>query len=62
MKTHESAVVPHTHPAYRRLIKIVERLIKANQDLPSVAEREWALTIVDSEDTNAYVLPVCITH
>ncbi|XP_034939463.1 metalloendopeptidase OMA1, mitochondrial-like [Chelonus insularis] len=57
INTHREFIVPVTHPAYVRLSKITDRLLKANQDLPQVQQRQWTLSVVNSEEMNAYVLP-----
>ncbi|CAD6204824.1 GSCOCG00002999001-RA-CDS [Cotesia congregata] len=50
-------IVPTTHPAYKRLLRVVNRILEANQDLPQIKEREWTLSVIDKDDPNAYVLP-----
>lgn len=57
LEQNEGRLLPHTHPAYRRLINIIERILKANQDLQAVQDKEWSLTVVDEPIKNAYVLP-----
>lgn len=57
LEMHEDSIVRADHPAYVRLTRITDRLIKANQDLPQVSDRHWTLTVVDSDEKNAYVLP-----
>ncbi|XP_015123588.1 metalloendopeptidase OMA1, mitochondrial [Diachasma alloeum] len=57
LELHQDSMVRSDHPAYVRLVRITDRLIKANQDLPQVTDRHWTLSVVDSDDKNAYVLP-----
>ncbi|XP_063981527.1 integrin alpha-4-like [Diachasmimorpha longicaudata] len=57
LEMHQDSIVRSDHPAYVRLVRITDRLIKANQDLPQVTDRHWTLSVVDSDAKNAYVLP-----
>lgn len=53
-------MVTKDHPAYKRLIKIIENILIKNKDLISAEDKNWTLTIVDSPVKNAYVLPARI--
>ncbi|XP_011300738.1 metalloendopeptidase OMA1, mitochondrial-like [Fopius arisanus] len=57
LEMHQDSIVPSDNPAYVRLVRITDRLIKANQDLPQVTDRHWTLSVVASDAKNAYVLP-----
>lgn len=62
MENFKDFIVPTTHPAYKRLLRVVNRILEANQDLPQVKEREWTLSVIDKDDPNAYVLPVSYSN
>lgn len=55
---HKDSIVPTTHPAYVRLLRIVNRLLESNKDLPQIKQRDWTLSVINSDDQNAFVLPV----
>ncbi|XP_046826283.1 metalloendopeptidase OMA1, mitochondrial-like [Vespa crabro] len=57
LEEHKASLVAKDHPAYKRLIKIIENILVKNKDLISVEDKNWTLTIVDSPIKNAYVLP-----
>ena len=37
--------------------KIVLQILKSNEDIPEVKEKNWKVTVIDQEDQNAFVLP-----
>jgi len=52
-------LVPHSHPAYKRLIRVIEKIFTANKDLKSMRDTQWTLTVINTPLTNSYILPVC---
>lgn len=57
---HKKDLVPKSHPAYKRLLRVMERILAANKDLESIKETQWTLTVISTPLTNSYILPVCI--
>lgn len=56
---HQKDLVPKSHPAYKRLLRVIERIWTANKDLKSMRETQWSLTVISTPLTNSYILPVC---
>jgi len=54
---HGAAVLPTDHPAYQAVVRVAGRLLSANRHLAGVRDKRWAITVVDEETENAYVLP-----
>jgi len=54
-------IVPPTHPVYERVAKVVKKVVDSNQDLEFMREQTWTILVVDSEDVNAFVMPVRIS-
>jgi len=60
LKAHEKDLVPKTHPAYKRLLRVIEKILVANKDLKSIRDTEWTLTVINTPLSNSYILPVNI--
>ncbi|KAF7393584.1 hypothetical protein HZH68_010403 [Vespula germanica] len=54
LEEHKGLLVAKDHPAYKRLIKIIENILIKNRDLISIENKNWTLTIIDSPIKNAY--------
>ena len=52
-------IVPPTHPVYQRVVNVVRKIVDGNQDLEFMREQTWTILVVDSQEINAFVLPVC---
>lgn len=52
-------VVPPTHPVYQHVVSVVRKIVDSNQDLEFMREQTWTIIVVDSDEINAFVLPVC---
>jgi len=51
-------IVNTSHGHYTRISKVVNRLLKANTDLPQVYTKKWTITVLDDPNSiNAFVLP-----
>jgi len=51
-------IVPPTHPVYQRVVGVVRKIVDSNQDLEFMRQQTWTIVVVDSEEINAFVLPV----
>lgn len=60
LKAHNKDLVPKTHPAYKRLLRVIEKILVANKDLKSIRDTEWTLTVINTPLSNSYILPVNI--
>ncbi|EFN74437.1 Metalloendopeptidase OMA1, mitochondrial [Camponotus floridanus] len=57
LKAHKKDLVPKTHPAYKRLLRVIEKILVANKDLKSIRDTEWTLTVINTPLSNSYILP-----
>jgi hypothetical protein len=56
---HKEQFLPSTHPAYKRVVNVANRLIKSNKEIPQLQRTKWLVTVVNEPSiTNAFVLPV----
>ena len=62
MKTVEENILPSNHPAYKRVQSIIQRIVNSNQDLDFLQNQTWTIVVVNSEECNAFVLPVSTHH
>ncbi|KAL1468524.1 hypothetical protein MTO96_025356 [Rhipicephalus appendiculatus] len=53
---------PSKYGNYRRLNRVSQQLLTANQDLPGSANRNWSFVIVRSMAPSAFVLPNCRSY
>jgi len=51
-------IVPPTHPVYQHVVNVVRKIVDSNQDLDFMREQTWTIVVVDSDEINAFVLPV----
>ncbi len=51
-------LLPDKHPAYARVARVANRILRANRDLQQVHGKDWTITVVNSDIKNAFVLPV----
>ena len=58
--TAANCIIPPTDLRYEKVSKIVLQILKSNEDIPEVKEKNWKVTVIDEEDQNAFVLPVRI--
>ena len=43
---------------HRRVEDVVTRILKSNEDIKAVSERDWKISVVDNYTVNAMVIPV----
>lgn len=60
LEAHKKDLVLKTHPAYKRLLRVIEKILVANEDLKSIRDTKWTLTVIDTPLSNSYILPVNI--
>lgn len=60
LQTFKKDLVPMTHPAYKRLLGVIEKILIANEDLKSIRDTKWTLTVIDTPLSHSYILPVNI--
>jgi len=52
-------ILPVNHPDHIRVFQVTKRLVSSNQ-CPEMEGITWQVNVVDTEDMNAFVLPVSI--
>lgn len=52
-------VLPVSHPSHLRVYRVAKRLVTANHG-KEMENLTWQVSVVDSEDMNAFVLPVSL--
>ncbi|XP_060222033.1 metalloendopeptidase OMA1, mitochondrial isoform X5 [Meriones unguiculatus] len=57
MEKFKGDLLPERDPRYLTVKEVVYHLTQCNQDVPGVADINWAIHVVDSRDVNAFVLP-----
>ncbi|KAL9950429.1 hypothetical protein ACROYT_G042924 [Oculina patagonica] len=50
-------VLPVNHPSHLRVYRVTKRLVMANRDIKEMENLLWQVSVVESEDMNAFVLP-----
>ncbi|GAB1610052.1 metalloendopeptidase OMA1, mitochondrial-like isoform X1 [Argonauta hians] len=55
--TFKNAILPASHPSYRRIIRILDRLVRTNHKIFKMKGQKWKVAIIRSTDSNAFVLP-----
>lgn len=59
VEEYRGLILKPSHPEYSRVVRVANRILKANQDLPGVKDKQWAVTVVGHPtERNAFVLPV----
>lgn len=57
LETYEDDLLPDKNPAYDRVARVCNRILRANADIPEVHGKDWTITVVDQDIRNAFVLP-----
>jgi len=57
LSDHHDNIVPEGDPVYAEVSRIANRILHANRDWRQIYDKEWTLTVVDTPETNAFVLP-----
>ena len=50
-------ILPANHPDHHRVFRVARRLVMANQS-KEMEHLSWQVNVVDSDEVNAFVLPV----
>lgn len=51
-------IVAPNNAVYKNVLRVVQRIVNSNQDLDLLSKQVWTVTVVDSDEANASVLPV----
>ena len=60
MEQFKENTLPATHPYYDIVVNIARQLVAANQDFPGMSEHQWTISVIKSDEKNAFVLPVSL--
>jgi hypothetical protein len=41
------AVLPADHPAYGRIVRVANKILKSNLDLAEIKKKNWTVTVID---------------
>lgn len=50
-------ILPSTHPLYKAIIGVAERLCVQNQDIQQMKDMQWKVFVIENDDFNAHVYP-----
>lgn len=53
-------ILPVNHPSHLRVYRVAKRLVMANLGIKEMENLSWQVSVVESEDMNAFVLPVSL--
>lgn len=51
-------ILPVNHPSHLRVYRVAKRLVMANHGMKEMENLSWQVSVVESDDLNAFVLPV----
>ena len=51
-------LVDHRHPVLPIVVRVVNRIVNANEDLEFFKKQKWTVWVVHDDSFNAFVLPV----
>ncbi|CAK6974851.1 metalloendopeptidase OMA1%2C mitochondrial [Scomber scombrus] len=57
MEEFAELLVPETDPRHQVVERVVQHLAQRNKDIPEMSEVTWSVHVVQSPNTNAFVLP-----
>lgn len=52
----QDQILPTNHLAYARVAQVAKKIIAGNQDVASISEKEWTITVINDDQRNAFVL------
>lgn len=55
---YEGKLLPVTDKQTRRVSRVVDRLLEGSNGMPGFENKTWTVSIIDSPEFNAFVLPV----
>ena len=58
MENVKEKIVSPQHPVYQKVARIVKKIVDSNLEFDYMREQVWTIVVVDSEDMNAFVVPV----
>ena len=57
LDANDENILPESHPYYDRVARVTTRILKSNQDVEGVKSKSWTISVLESEEENAFVLP-----
>ncbi|GAU88776.1 hypothetical protein RvY_01411-2 [Ramazzottius varieornatus] len=53
----KGTLLPTDHTAYKTVQNVITQILKENANAPNVRQRKWRISVVESEQQNAFVMP-----
>ena len=50
--------LPVDSKEYDRVSRVANRILRSNRDIQQVSEKDWTVTVIESDEKNAFVLQV----
>lgn len=50
---------PKMKQVYDKVVQVAQRVVDSNQHLEVLKRQKWNVILIDSDEANAFVLPVC---
>ena len=60
LQQYDDELLPESDPTYARVAKVSNRLLSANSDIKEIHGKEWTISVIHSDQRNAFVLPVSL--
>lgn len=57
MEEYAEMLVPESDPRHQVVLRVVQHLAQRNKDIPEMCDVDWSVHVVQSPNTNAFVLP-----
>jgi hypothetical protein len=58
LELHDKDIIPTSNPVHKRVENLVTRILKSNEDIKEVSDRNWKISVVEDNYTeNAIVVP-----
>lgn len=61
MTSAQGMAVSTSHPMYKQVAQVAQRIVDSNSDIEFFRTMQWKVTVLKGEDANAFVLPVSTT-
>ena len=59
LEEHEKDILTTNNPIHKHVEDVVTRILKSNENIKAVSERDWKISVVDNNEiVNAMVVPV----
>ena len=56
LQDYENSIIPSNNHLYERVERVSNQLLKGNQDLQQINDKDWTVTVIDQPFREAFVL------